>query len=95
MKKKYLLLLLLPFVTFSQSVFSPKSNPNSLGIAKSFGDNNSIDKPINLPFEKLHFVDADSINKAVAELLMIRQLKIFICLSDCKSVAQLDRASAF
>lgn len=75
MKKKYLLLLLLPFVTFSQSVFSPKSNPNSLGIAKSFGDNNSIDKPINLPFEKLHFVDVVSINKAVAELLIIKFIK--------------------
>ena len=72
MRKKNLLLLLLPFVTFSQSVFSPKSNPNSLGIAKSFGDNNFIDKPINLPFEKLHFVDVVSINKAVAELLIIK-----------------------
>ena len=51
MKKLILLLLLFPFVTFSQSVFSPKSNPNSLGIAKDFSDKNSIDKPLNYTIE--------------------------------------------
>lgn len=50
---KNLFLIVLVFFSLgstAQSVFSPKSNPNSLGIAEDFMKSNSTDKPLPLNY---------------------------------------------
>ena len=69
MKKIFIITLLVSSYSFGQSVFSPKSNPNSLGIAESFKNSNSADKPLpTIPLQTIPFDINDDVSKLLPSM---------------------------